>query len=207
MNQEAVPSNPPTHTFDVILCDPPWQRQGGEKHYDTMPLASIVGMSDAVKFFAADNCQLFLWTTNALIEEANQVIRAWGFKRQSIITWVKLNRLGLSSPYGVRNATEHLLLATRGRVPVAFRSQPSWFATPVGSHSTKPHEQYAIVDRLAGSGKRKLELFARHHQPGWEGVWGDGVASTVSLAEFGYPVPSDFDDQPVAGQAPEGRDA
>lgn len=206
MNQHPVPSNPSGHTFDVILCDVPWQRQGGEKHYDTMPLTDIAGMADAVKTLAAPNCQLLFWTTNALVEEANEVIRVWGFKRQSMITWVKLNRLGLSSPYGVRNATEHLLLATRGRVPVAFRSQPSWFATPVSKHSEKPHEQYAIIDRLAGPGKRKLELFARHHQPGWD-VWGNEVASTVSLAAFGYPVPSDFDDQPVADHAPEGRDA
>jgi N6-adenosine-specific RNA methylase IME4 len=193
----------------VILADPPWQAQGGEKHYDTLPLDDILGMADAVKSLAADNCQLFLWTTNALIEEANEVIRTWGFKRKSVITWAKLNRLGLSSSEGVRNATEHLLLATRGRVPVAFRSQPSWFATPVGLHSSKPHEQYAIIDRLAGPGKRKLELFARHHQPGWEGVWGNEVASTVSLAKFGYPVPSDFDDQPTGNSAHEenGREA
>jgi N6-adenosine-specific RNA methylase IME4 len=108
-----------------------------------------------------------------------------------VITWVKLNRLGLSSRYGVRNATEHLLLCTRGRVPVAFRSQPSWFATPVGKHSEKPHEQYAIIDRLSGPGKSKLELFARHRQPGWE-VWGNEIESDVSLSAWGYSVPSDF---------------
>lgn len=181
-----------TKKYEVILADPPWQNQGGEKHYDTMPLEDIAGMAEAIRSVAADNCQLFMWTTNALITEAVQVAKEWGFTRQSIITWVKLNRLGLSSPYGVRNATEQLLLFTRGRVPVAYRSQPSWFATPVGKHSAKPHEQYAIIDRLAGDGKNKLELFARHRQPGWD-VWGNEVDSQVSFEEFGYPVPSDFD--------------
>ncbi len=180
--------------YEVILADPPWQAQSGEKHYDTMPLEDIEGMGEAVRSVAADNCQLFLWTTNALITEATAIAKEWGFTRQSVITWVKLNRLGFSSPYGVRNATEQLLLCTRGRVPVAYRSQPSWFATPVGKHSEKPHEQYAIIDRLAGPGKNKLELFARHRQPDWD-VWGNEVNSQVSFERFGYPVPSDFDAQ------------
>ena len=180
--------------YDALLMDPPWSHQGGEKHYDTMTLEEIAGMGEAIRSVAADNCQLFMWTTNALITEATRIGTEWGFTRRSIITWVKLNRLGLSSPYGVRNATEQLLLFTRGRVPVAYRSQPSWFATPVGKHSEKPHEQYAIIDRLAGPGKKKLELFARHRQPGWD-AWGNEVDSQVSFEKFGYPVPSDFDEE------------
>lgn len=183
-----------TKKYDTVLVDFPWPNQSGEKHYATMSMEDIAGMGEAIRSVAADNCQLFMWTTNALIPEATRIGTDFGFTRRSIITWVKLNRLGLSSPYGVRNATEQLLLFTRGRVPVAYRSQPSWFATPVGRHSEKPHEQYAIIDRLAGPGKKKLELFARHRQPGWD-VWGNEVDSQVSFEKFGYPVPSDFNEE------------
>lgn len=199
MNHQPVDATPrsaapPPHAaesptpYDVILADPPWPRQSGENHYDTMSLEQITGMGPAIQNLSAEHAHLYLWTTNALLEETYDVIRAWGFRKRSVLTWVKMYRLGLGGPYGLRNATEHVLFATRGKAPVQFRSQPTWFVAPVAQHSVKPDELYAIIDRLSGKHTRKLEIFGRRKPPApnWH-VWGDQIPSDVVIP--GYPVP------------------
>jgi N6-adenosine-specific RNA methylase IME4 len=105
---------------------------------------------------------------------------------RSPLTWVKF-RLGLGAY--LRNATEHLLFATRGRVPVEFRGQPTWLNAPVQDHSHKPEEQYPLIERISPG--PYLELFARRHPPSratWS-IWGNEVDADISIP--GYPVPSD----------------
>jgi N6-adenosine-specific RNA methylase IME4 len=91
------------------------------------------------------------------------------------LTWVK-PRFGLG--IYLRNASEQLLFATRGRAPIQFRAQPTWLFAPVQEHSHKPEEQYAIIERCSTG--PYLELFARHRQSGWD-AWGDQVSSDVAL--------------------------
>lgn len=124
---------------------------------------------------AAEDAHLWLWITNSNFFEGLQVIEAWGFSYRSCLTWVK-PRFGLGQY--LRNQTEHLLFGIRGRAPVRFRSQPTWFYAPVQGHSHKPEEQYAIIERCSPG--PYLELFARRKQPGWA-VWGNEVTCDVAL--------------------------
>ncbi|KJL42012.1 hypothetical protein RR49_00310 [Microbacterium ginsengisoli] len=180
--------------YDAILADVPWPGQTGEKHYDTMSLSEISGLADAVKSVSAENAWLFFWTTKGLFHEAQGIMRDWGFEPIDWITWGKLNRYGMGGiKSGVRRATEYLLVGTRGKVTPASHVVPDWFAAWVAKHSEKPHFQYAYVDALAGMDVKRLELFARHKQPGWD-VWGNEIESDVSFLKFGYAVPSDFTD-------------
>ena len=59
-----------------------------------------------------------------------------------------------------RNATEVLLLGTKGRMPVDYRNQPNWNLLPRQDHSHKPEEVYAIIERMYQK-RNYLELFAR----------------------------------------------
>jgi len=185
--------NRPRH-YDVIYADPPWPGMSGEPHYETMTLDRIAGMSDAVRSVAADDSWLFMWTTRALMDPAKLVMAAWGWQYRDHIWWGKLNKFGFGDPrVGIRRASEVLLVGTRGKVVPQSRNTPDYFIAPVSSrHSEKPHHGYAIIDNLAGMDVRRLELFARHRQPGWD-VWGNdpAIQSDVSFAAFGYPVPSD----------------
>lgn len=193
----------PPETWDVILADPPWPKMGGEKHYPTMSLAEIERMGDAIRAIASPNSWLLLWTTRSLENGAKAVMQAWSFEYHESILWGKLNHYSFGDPrYGVRRASEILLIGTKGNARADSRIQPDWFAAPVGLHSEKPHEQYAIVTRLAGPSARRLELFARHQEPGWD-CWGDQVASSISLRDFGYPVPSDFTNRASSSEASE----
>lgn len=187
--------------FAVIAADPPWDVQqkgsfGADKHYDLLTLDQIKGMGEAVKALAEDNAHLYLWVTNATLRVGYDVMEAWGFTPRSPLTWVK-PRFTLGNY--LRNATEHVLFGTRGKAPVQFKSQPTWVFAPLGDHSVKPDEMYAIIDRVSGRDAKKLELFARRRPPAlnWS-VWGNEIESDVSLAPWGYPVPSDYarqDDQ------------
>ena len=179
--------NSPRKRYRTILADPPWDvyqkgARGAEGHYDLMNLDEIKAMP--VADLAEDDSHLWLWVTNATLRHGYDVAETWGFTVRSPLTWVKF-RLGLG--VYLRNSTEHLLFATRGKAPVQFKAQPTWMNAPVQDHSHKPEEQYALVERVSPG--PYLELFARRHQPGWD-AWGNQIEADLSIP--GFPVPSDF---------------
>jgi N6-adenosine-specific RNA methylase IME4 len=166
-------------TFSTILADPPWdvlQRggRGAHLHYSLMTVEEIAALP--VGKLAKADAHLWLWVTNATLFAGRAVMEAWGFTYRSCLTWVKPG-LGLGSSY-LRNNTEHLLLGTKGRAPVLYRSQPTWLFAPKQEHSHKPEEQYAVIERCSPG--PYLELFARRKRPGWQ-VWGNEVTSDVEL--------------------------
>lgn len=185
----SAPRREGSPRFRTILADPPWDvhqqgAKGAVQHYPLMSLDRIKAMPVAA--LAENEAHLWLWVTNATLREGYAVAEAWGFTVRSPLTWVKF-RMGLG-PY-LRNSTEHLLFATRGRAPVQFRSQPTWVNAPVMEHSRKPDEFYPIIERISPG--PRLELFARRRPPSaqqWS-VWGNEVESDIRIP--GYPVPND----------------
>jgi N6-adenosine-specific RNA methylase IME4 len=160
------------------LADPPWDIQqkgslGAVRHYPVMPIEAICALR--VDRLAAEDAHLWLWVTNAGLHAGRVVMEAWGFTYRSCLTWIK-PRIGLG--VYLRNQTEHLLLGTRGKAPIAFRSQGTWFYAPLQEHSHKPEEQYAIIERCSAG--PYLELFARRQRLGWD-VWGNEVNCDVAL--------------------------
>ena len=166
-------------SFRTILADPPWDvvqrgNRGAERHYPLMTIEEIAALP--VRTLVSTDAHLWLWVTNATLFSGQVVMAAWGFTYRSCLTWVKPG-LGLGHYY-LRNNTEHLLLGTKGKAPILFRSQPTWLFAPKQDHSHKPEEQYAVIERCSPG--PYLELFARRKRPGWE-VWGNEVASDVEL--------------------------
>jgi N6-adenosine-specific RNA methylase IME4 len=164
--------------YRTIQADPPWdinQRGslGAERHYPLMSLDRICALP--VGRLVAPDAHLWLRVTNRTLPVAEQVMHAWGFSYRSCLTWIK-PRIGLGQY--LRNQTEHLLLGIRGRAPIRFRGQGSWFYAPLQEHSHKPEEQFAIIERC--SPRPYLELFARRRRVGWD-AWGNEVDCDVSL--------------------------
>lgn len=179
--------------FSTILVDPPWSieqkgARGAINHYPLMTLERIKQLPIAQ--IAEDNAHLWLWVTNATLRIGYDVAEAWGFTVRSPLTWTKNDfRLGMY----LRNATEHVLFATRGKAPVHFRSQGTWLLAPRQEHSRKPEELFAIIERVSGPGP-KLEMFARRRPPfpGWS-VWGNEVDSDIVVP--GFPVSQSATDE------------
>ena len=159
----------PEGTFRTIVADPPWQygnkatRGAAEDHYSTMTLDEICEL----EVNAADDAHLYLWTTNGFLNEAFDVVDAWGFAYKTCLTWVK-PQIGLGNYF--RGATEHILFGVRGNLPVEDRNLRNWFEAPRGKHSAKPDLFYDLVEKA--SPEPRLEMFARRRRFGWE-TWGD----------------------------------
>lgn len=105
--------NPP---YSTIVADPPWSmdkaytKADPNKHYSTMNLGDICRLP--VKGLAAPDAHLWLWAVNGLLEDAYVVVRAWGFKPITLLTWCK-TAPGIG--HYLRNNTEHAIFATRGK--------------------------------------------------------------------------------------------
>jgi len=168
----------------TILSDPPWDidqrgNYGAIHHYDLMSLERIKSMP--IQDLAEDNAHFWLWVTNGTLRHGYDVLESYGFTPRSVFTWVKPRfNLGVY----LRNATEHMIFATRGKAPVKFRSQGTWGFYPLQGHSHKPEEIYDIIERVSEG--PYLELFARKKRHGWDS-WGNEVESDVVIKD--YPVP------------------
>lgn len=165
----------PSGPFRVIVADPPWHydlREDDPSHRATLPYPSMT--IDAIKAMgvcdiAAKDSVLWLWTTNAHLREAFEVVDAWGFNYKTTLTWVK-SRMGIGS--WLRGQTEHCLFAARGNPTVNLTSQTTVLHGPVRAHSQKPDEFYEMVETLCPG--NRVDVFARTRRPGWA-TFGDEV--------------------------------
>jgi N6-adenosine-specific RNA methylase IME4 len=126
---------------------------------------------------------LFLWRVASMQEEALFVARAWGFRVDTELVWLKRTKNG-KRHFGmgrtVRAEHETCLIAHRydGIRPFTFDSSiRSTFEAPVGRHSEKPDEFFKIVERLRRG--PYCEIFARKRREGWTSI-GDEINETVS---------------------------
>jgi N6-adenosine-specific RNA methylase IME4 len=169
--------NPP---YATIVADPPWQlpRPGitkvdARKFYSTLDVDGICLLP--VNELAAPDAHLWLWAINSLMEEAYSVVRAWGFSPITLVTWCKP---GPGVGHYLRNNTEHLILAGRGR-PMTPTVKPlsTWYEWPRAQHSVKPGAALDLVESV--SLPPYVELFARQPRLGWD-AWGYGYEVAAS---------------------------
>lgn len=183
----------PAGRFGCILADVPTHFKGHtdeignrdvRRHYPTMTLAEIKALD--VASIAAKDAHLFFWATGPHLENAFEMIRAWGFRYSGIaFTWVKIRR-GLTGPalriarladhnlhvgmgFTTRKNTEVCLLARRGSPKRIAKDVREVILAPVREHSRKPEEARERIERYCAG--PYLELFARETRDGWTS-WG-----------------------------------
>lgn len=201
--------NFPTGPFTTVVADPPWAyrdkvhaarvrgvkeigygaekirgRRGAEGYYPVMSLDEIAALP--VRASTSTNAHLYLWTTNAFIEPAHAICRAWGFEPRTILTWAKgrivdgrlVQQIGMGHYF--RNNTEHVVFAVRGSLRVLRRNQPTLLLMAKDRiHSRKPDEFYGLVESMSPG--PYLELFARRSWPNWA-VWGNQAPTAQEIA-------------------------
>jgi len=174
--------------YQIIYADPPWDYQDKgcqgtmANHYNGMNINAIQTLR--VIDITDDNAILFLWATYPMLQEAIQVIKAWGFKYKTIaFQWVKLNPKSKTPFYGLgrwtRGNTECCLLATKGKPKRISNSVFQLIQEPRMRHSQKPAIVRNKIVELMGDLPR-IELFARQKTEGWD-VWGNEVKSDIIL--------------------------
>ena len=186
--------------YQIILADPPWiyddklgtnnSKMGGyDKYYKGMRIKDICNLK--VKNIADKNCILFLWATMPKLQEALNVINAWGFiHKTTAFTWIKLNPKAGTIFKGigrwVQGNAELCLLATKGKPHRIAKNISQIILAKRGKHSVKPPEVREKIVQLLGDLPR-IELFARKPKDffnesykGWD-VWGNEVESDIEL--------------------------
>lgn len=178
----------PDGGYRTLVVDPPWKygKWGkasiAPKGSNYEPKDSILPYStmtiDEIKNIpldkiTADNCDLYLWTTQKYLPVAFEVLKVWGFKYCQTLTWCKepkgTGQGGLYCP-----TTEFLILGRKGKMPIGKRRLDTtwWKVKRPMRHSKKPELFQDIIEKQ--SDNPRIELFARRKREGWD-VWGNEV--------------------------------
>ena len=181
--------------YQIIYADPAWEYRNmgniqatANAQYQTMKQEEIEALR--VKDIADDNAILFLWATFPKLQEALNVIKAWGFEYKTVgFVWIKKNKNG-GNFFGVgwytKSNTEVCLIGVKGKAPKISNSVSQIIETVREEHSKKPDIVRDKIIELCGDIPR-VELFARKREnlfgnnlEGWD-VWGNEVKSDINL--------------------------
>lgn len=191
------PPKLPEGKYSVVVTDPPWptgepgrtQGVGGEAgvfvkdtagmKYSTMSLAEIgAQVAGLVKRVAAADCHVFLWTTQAFLFAAKEILDECGLTYRFTMVWKKP---GGPQPlrYPQYNC-EFVICATQGK-PKFVATKDFWacFEAPRGQHSEKPEKFYQTLRRVTVG--RRLDAYNRRPIDGFE-CWGSETSSQKRAA-------------------------
>lgn len=166
----------PDTKYNIIYVDPPWKHSDNHhpnKSENSLPRMDIDDLEMLpVIDLAADDCVLFLWAVFPLLQDALDVMSAWGFQYKTVgFTWVKHCKQRVDWFLGVGNYTrsnaEICLIGTRGRLKRVDAGVCSVVDTPLLEHSIKPDIIRNQIVRLYGDVPR-VELFAKKQVRGWD---------------------------------------
>jgi N6-adenosine-specific RNA methylase IME4 len=176
-------------------------KRGADRHYPLMSTKDIVEtMGDALsQCVDKDQCHLWLWVTNNFLPDGLKLVDALGFRYITNVAWIKLRNvavkktetgsdMGIDAPVVsvareavriglgqyLRGSHELLLFATRGQTKKPNKAPPSVIIAPREQHSSKPDEQYRVIETI--SPPPRLEMFARAAWPGWDS-WGNEASN------------------------------
>lgn len=162
----------PQGKYFILYADPPWQYQNigfdesAEQQYPTMSVEEICTLP--IHNLITDRAVLFLWVTNAFINEGLKVCEAWGFEYKTNFAWIKSS--GPSIGWFIKSRHELLFIATKGEGLHPSEKFISWFEFKVRRHSQKPDIVYEMVEKMYPG--PYMELFARQSRDGWDS-WGN----------------------------------
>ena len=146
------------------------------KHYGLMTMPDICAMP--IKDIVAKKAAVFVWATGPRMDLAFEAIKSWGLHYRGVaFVWVKTRKDGAIigaqgiPPTAVKPITEFVLLATTNKsgrpFPLLDSKIQQVVLAPRGKHSEKPEEVRTRIEKIYGSDRKKIELFARKETPGW----------------------------------------
>jgi N6-adenosine-specific RNA methylase IME4 len=180
--------------YKTLYMDPPWRLVGGKgarsfRHgaganhkYDMMSQAELLALAADVRRVSAEACHLYMWSTNNFLPDALELVKAYGFKHVTMVTWGKTTGAAMGQYY--RSNTEQCLFAVKGSLPYKLKddvhaAQVKGLAREQGStllltprtglrHSEKPAEMRDTIERVSYG--PYLELFGRRVPRNWDAI-------------------------------------
>ena len=168
----AVPE-PPVETFETIVLDLPWPMAKIERDvrpnqvifdYPTMSEEALRAFSEPLNRMAANDCHLFMWTTQKFLLLALELIEHYGFRYVLTMVW---HKAGGFQPTGLPQFNCEFAIYARKGTP-KFVSTQGFFCClngPRREHSRKPDEFYEMI-RLVTGGPR-IDVFSREAREGF----------------------------------------
>ena len=163
--------------YDVIVIDPPWPIKKIERYvapdqveldYPTMTLDEIEALSPP----CADNCHVFVWTTQKYLPVTLELLDTWGLSYILTFVW---HKNGGFQPYGLPQYNCEFAVYARKGSPqfVDLKDFPTCFEAKRTSHSEKPETFYDLLRRVTAG--RRLDMFNRRAIVGFDS-WGNEAA-------------------------------
>lgn len=179
-------------TAQTIIADPNWEYNnfGAKKHgaarghYKCSPVETISRIP--VQNFSRPNSNLLLWGTLPKLDQAIDVMRAWGYSLITAVPWVKTVPSSAELAKGIgfwfQASAEILFICKNGKktnspkykkyekpdglLVGGERNMNSVFYSRRGPHSRKPLSLIEWIESyLPGP---YLELYATSNRPGWD---------------------------------------
>lgn len=179
--------------FSIIYADPPWDYKGqtqigvggassggAKSHYSTLKLDDLKRLD--IRSLCEKDCLLFMWSSSPHLDQAIDLMRAWGFSWATVaFAWDKQR---VNPGFYTMSQVELCLVGKRGKIPQprGARNVRQFVSELRTNHSTKPHTVRQRIEEMFPT-QAKIELFAREKAPGWS-VWGDQVQPDVEI-KFG----------------------
>ncbi|MEN6432658.1 MAG: MT-A70 family methyltransferase [Candidatus Pacearchaeota archaeon] len=162
--------------YDVIVIDPPWDMQKIDREitpeqtgfdYPTMTEEEI----SAMELPMAEDCHVFMWTTQKFLPAALRIIGVWGLKYTLTFVW---DKGGGFQPFGLPQFNCEFCLYARKGTPKFMDTKDFFtcFNADRTGHSKKPDKFYATIKRVTAG--RRIDVFGRRKIDGFAG-WGNEV--------------------------------
>ena len=160
--------------YDVIIIDPPWDMKKIDMEvtpnqtgfdYPTMTEEELSEMELPI----ADDCHVFVWTTQKFLPTAFRLVEIWGLKYTILFVW---HKNGGFQPFSLPQFNcEFILYARKGNPKfVDTKSFPTCFNADRTGHSRKPKEFYDTIRRVTAG--RRIDIFGRRNMEGFDS-WGN----------------------------------
>jgi N6-adenosine-specific RNA methylase IME4 len=176
----------PPAFFRLIEVDFPWLHESWtrkgvsrspQRHYPCMHIRDALDWP--VRSLAdPGGCILAMWARDDMIDQALELMRAWGFAYKTKLVWRKMTKngkacIGLGRHF--RNGSEDLLIGRWGkRTPFRYgpgtRGLSNLLDAPRREHSRKPDEMRQRLERRYRG--PYLSMFTRETIEGWAS-WGN----------------------------------
>lgn len=162
--------------FRTLVIDPPWPVEKVERYerpyqepyigYPTMTIDAIKAMG--LPF--AEECHIYLWTTQKFLPFAFEVFETWQVKYIQTLVWHK--NVGFT-PFGLfMNNVEFALFGRKGSLSLIKAGEKLCFESKGREHSRKPDEFYNLVRKV--SPEPRIDIFSREKRDGFD-QWGNEI--------------------------------
>jgi N6-adenosine-specific RNA methylase IME4 len=149
--------------YEIIYADPPWNYGGqkmlsgskAENHYPTMKLSELKALP--VQSITDDNALLFMWSSSPHLDQAIELMKAWGFSYATVaFVWDKVRPV---SGFYTMSQCEICLVGKKGKIPQprGVRNALQFLSEKKGRHSAK-------VDKSAHQQLYQLIYFGSYGQ-------------------------------------------